>query len=1198
MAKKRGFLQKNTHLKPFSAKIVVFGIVMLTLISMVSALEFDNVKNVKQTYGYSEKYKDIEIKNTFGLGAKLWSGTLDSNTDSCGINCEAIQTITLHKAGSLVDDVIFKTLQEDGSWIEQNIESYQIYVNEKSYILGTELNAGTYLVKLEGKKKSSQTVDWVYKSQGKWLDEWAEWGEYEVSTFNNSLSAESLTFTGNENITRYLEIHKNAKITSAVMNLSGSAINEPTICSNNLIINGGSQTLGGNQIFDCINITNGGILYISSSAKNITLNATYYILVDATSKIVGDSRGEAGGSWKLQTTGTAGSGSGGGDGGGYKDGVDGSGGGGGGGYGNTGGAGGAGGDSSYSGGPPPSGGAGGASYGSSINTSSLIGSGGGGGVSFSGSYPGGNGGNGGASISLYAGQLINLSGNITSNGGSGGSTGATGTGNSGGGGGSGGTILLHSLEIIIDNSNLQSIGGSGGSGGSGNDAPEAGGGGGGGSAGGRIKLFYNTLQNSSNLINVSGGVGGAGGTGPAGNGVDGTNGGIGTINYNSSLISAKFFPSNTSININNTNIWNHTGEFNQTFSPNKTLDFSSTLNTALNDGACDCSDCTLSGTNCTIPFLFHSDTSGILEYSDISIDVDTVAPTITINLPTTLLDYGVAGENETLNWTVSDSNLDSMWYNYNGTNVSVYGTSNETEFQLDGTDRNLTIWANDSVANVNSLYRAWNYTIWVLGESHSDPIPEGSEQTFYINVTSGQASTTPSLVYDGTSYLGSCTQSGSNFYCSIDLDIPPVSADTNVTFYWSFLMGDASVVNGTSTNTTVTNFAMDNCTTNTVEIMNLLLKEEEGNTLWAGNYSNIEVEVDIYSLNGILIGEYNKQWTNESNVSICVGNLTGANYNLFTTIGFDIDNYVNEFWFIDKKQINTTVVPINISLMDLLATDSTSFLFNYFDEDGLSVSDPIIHVWRKYIGEGLFREVERSKQNDDGNTIVHLVEEDVIYYFQVSQDNTVIFTSDTYTALCDSAPCTITLEASGGYQEFEDDWDLVDNGAYSISSSAITRTVNLTFATTTPSTFNLTVYKLDSEGEYEYVGSDEVTGTSGTLDVVVPAISGNVSFFSVVRQDGDYKASYWNDFTAPAREYFGNGFAVFLGLLIIMCLGLMGISEGSGTVVLVILGLFLTIILGLIDYGLGNEDGIGIGLLIYFIVTGGIIIWKLTRRNR
>ena len=575
--------------------------------------------------------------------------------------------------------------------------------------------------------------------------------------------------------------------------------------------------------------------------------------------------------------------------------------------------------------------------------------------------------------------------------------------------------------------------------------------------------------------------------------------------------------------------------------------------------------------------------------------VDTTAPDITIHNPISS-DYFIAGSNETLNWTVVDTNFESVWWEYNGTNTTLIGAINSTTFPIEIGIYNGTLWANDSVGNINSEFIEWNYSIFETGESHSDPVLEGSSQTFYINVTSNQ-SLTAYLIYDGSSYLGSCTQNSSDFNCLRVLSIPPVSAEINVTFYWAFLMADLEVYNRTSENLTVHALGMDNCSVNTIEIMNFTLKDEATNTLLEGNTSEIEIETNIYFSNDILIANYSGVWTNNSNGRICVSNLTDVNYDLYTTGEFSIDDYVHEFYFIDKKQINTTTVPIYINFMDLANVDSTSFLFNYFNEDGLSVSNPVIHTWRKYIGEGLFREVERSKQNDDGDTIVHLVEEDVIYYFQVSQNDTIIFTSDTYTALCDTAPCTITLEASKGYQDFEggDDWDLIDGGAYAVSSNAITRTVNLTFATATPSTFNLTVYKLDSTGEYDVVGSDQTTGTSGTVEVVVPASSGNVSFFSTVTQNDEYKSSYWADFSATSREYFGSGFAIFLGLLIILSLGLMAISEGSGTIVFVILGMFLTVILGLIDYG---SSGIGIGLMIYFILTGGIIIWKLTRRNR
>ena len=73
-------------------------------------------------------------------------------------------------------------------------------------------------------------------------------------------------------------------------------------------------------------------------------------------------------------------------------------------------------------------------------------------------------------------------------------------------------------------------------------------------------------------------------------------------------------------------------QFNQT--NNKTLDFSSTLNTALNGGLCDCNGCSLSGDNCNINFTFHSDTAGILEYSALDIDwTESTNPNLTINQP-------------------------------------------------------------------------------------------------------------------------------------------------------------------------------------------------------------------------------------------------------------------------------------------------------------------------------------------------------------------------------------------------------------------------------------------------------------------------------------------------------------------------------------------------------------------------------------
>ena len=44
------------------------------------------------------------------------------------------------------------------------------------------------------------------------------WSE---DTFNNSLSTENLTFTGDENITRWLSVPENTVVTNGFLNLSG-----------------------------------------------------------------------------------------------------------------------------------------------------------------------------------------------------------------------------------------------------------------------------------------------------------------------------------------------------------------------------------------------------------------------------------------------------------------------------------------------------------------------------------------------------------------------------------------------------------------------------------------------------------------------------------------------------------------------------------------------------------------------------------------------------------------------------------------------------------------------------------------------------------------------------------------------------------------------------------------------------------------
>ena len=116
----------KTHLKTLCLIILAFLMINLIGISLISAFEFDNIKDVKETKG-TAGYFDIEIKNAFGLGKTLWTGTLEKNTEQCGLECSAEMEIILHEEGELISDVKFMVRTGSG-WIEEEIKGYEFSI--------------------------------------------------------------------------------------------------------------------------------------------------------------------------------------------------------------------------------------------------------------------------------------------------------------------------------------------------------------------------------------------------------------------------------------------------------------------------------------------------------------------------------------------------------------------------------------------------------------------------------------------------------------------------------------------------------------------------------------------------------------------------------------------------------------------------------------------------------------------------------------------------------------------------------------------------------------------------------------------------------------------------------------------------------------------------------------------------------------
>lgn len=595
--------------------------------------------------------------------------------------------------------------------------------------------------------------------------------------------------------------------------------------------------------------------------------------------------------------------------------------------------------------------------------------------------------------------------------------------------------------------------------------------------------------------------------------------------------------------------------------------------------------------------------------------VDTTSPIIDTSNNITDIGTFSLPVNSSWNYTVTDLHLDRCYYNTTENTTYTFITC---EAQVDD-----VAWASAGTkwirycVNDTFGYETCNSTSLYI-TSYTDnwfhnPDTQGEQGVIdfelWVNASATIPITTSYLYFNGTIFNPSNTVNYTNrTYFNYSYTVPNGygnSTGIEYDYYWNYSI--SGVIDNRSTtedNFTIIAVEFDNCTALGTEILNLSLKNEENNTLVSLNGTTSIIELELLLALGSSIWTYNNTWNNQHNVAVCVPNglLNNTNYTTNFTIGFQTTDHVWEFFYLDDGTISNNTERIDartnktIDLMDLVTADSTSFLFNYYDEDGRPVDNSIIHVMRKFIGEGIFREVERAKQDENGDTTVHLVEEDVIYYFLVTNNGELLYTSSSYTALCQEVPCTIQLEASGDMMEFDDsdEWDLLPNGSYDITQNDVIREVNLSYTLDSSGTMNMTIYEYEDDGTYSAVTSGSDTGTSGVISVTVPTSVGNKTFFATIYHDGDFIRSAWVDMEEDAGIYFGNALSVFLGFLIILTLVLMAVTEGGVVIIWLIAGLVLTSALGLIDF----RTPTGAGLIIYFICSGGILLWKLAKKNR
>jgi len=413
--------------------------------------------------------------------------------------------------------------------------------------------------------------------------------------------------------------------------------------------------------------------------------------------------------------------------------------------------------------------------------------------------------------------------------------------------------------------------------------------------------------------------------------------------------------------------------------------------------------------------------------------IDILLPTITITNPAGNIRSHIIGNNLTFNWTVSDTNLNSCWYNYAGVNTSVTCSDNSTEINItDSIDRTFTFYANDTFGNTGSSTRTWNYYVFINAQTFNTNVYETSTESLSANVTYNSTlftSLSSNLIYNGTSYLATKSTSGINTILTRSLDIPTTITTQNKSFLWEFLLSNSSgtdYVNTTSKTQTVNPliFVKCNATYPSPVFVNFTTYNESNlaltNVFFDGTFKyyastgggtvtkSVSVEGITANSTYQFCTNYNSSFIVDSSIRLRANGSIDRNY-FFNDITYN--NITTE----------THLFMQSSGSYEPYTTNSLTNVIIEVQDTGLNpLEDYTVIVERYYPSTGSYKIVIQDITDIYGQIVTRLVENTVKYKFTFKNPSgTTVKTTGDMTIACRAVICVLPFVIEDTTDDFE-----------------------------------------------------------------------------------------------------------------------------------------------------------------------------------
>ena len=562
--------------------------------------------------------------------------------------------------------------------------------------------------------------------------------------------------------------------------------------------------------------------------------------------------------------------------------------------------------------------------------------------------------------------------------------------------------------------------------------------------------------------------------------------------------------------------------------------------------------------------------------------------------------------------------------------TDIEGDSINYEFYADGTNPPTTLRSNysatNSTYNLNEGINYWRcrandgigvsdyndtrtitvdrrlITSNITTFNHS--ILEGTTQEFILNITKNNLTVSninSEFIYDNISYaVTKLQESYDRFSFTSSFIIPSVPSDGTVNLLnWNLtiIQLNSTIVYNTSFSggQNVEKLFLDNCTTYGTVIFNFTLVDEETQVKLSNG--TIETAFNIYTSDRTsLIANLSASYTNIDPLSICMNeNLTSTNeYSLDTIVRYEGQDSANEYYNIVDFELTDDTLTQNIVLYDLNISDSTEFQLTFLGGDFLPVANALVSVDRQYISENLFKTVELPKTDTNGQTLLHLVRNDVIYNLRIIKDGIVLGNFENLIAFCDDfiiGDCRIDLTASSSIIEtfnFETDLGITFNTP---TFDEDTRDISFDFVSSNGEVKEVTMEIINNDifGN-RTVCIENLLSSGGTLTCNVPS-SIEDSFLLMSIFVGDDLVVYHN-VRIDSENYGSAGYVIYFFMLISFVL--MFIKSKTA----VLFGMIVAMVTG-VSLGLTSDSIVGLGASgLWVILVCGFGIWMLNKERK